>query len=439
MSTSMSRTKNLIRYVAPTILSSCCFFLFTIIDGIFVGHGVGTDALGAVNLVMPFVMVVNALLMMTTVGGVTVAAIRLGRNDSEGACDAFMHSALGTLAITVILSAAGTFLAGPLSRMLGAGDTFYAMVKDYIFWYSLFIIPSGFSTNLQGFCRNDGSPVLVSAAVIAGTAFNIFGDWLLVFPLGMGLKGAAIATGISQTLTLLIVLSHFIRKKGALRVKRFRPNGAMYRKIIVRGLPEAVAQFSTPVSTFCMNTILISQIGDIAVNAFSIIAYVASFSVAVFYGTAQGLQPLFGNCYGAKQEKDLKFYFRAGMLISLCGSVLITVLLYFVGGGICSLFGADEKTLQFTVAHMPQYAWGFIIMALNTIVSSYFYSTKRSRQAIVINVLRSFILNSLVIVLVPFLFGAQTVWYTFGIYESLVFLVGIILLKFSERHGAVYR
>ena len=322
------RTRKLIKYVVPTMLGSISFFLFTIVDGIFVGRGVGTNALGAVNLVMPFVMVVNALFQLTTIGGVAIIAVRLGRGDVQGANHAFMHAVTGTIVISALLMLAGTCLTGPLCRLMGASDTFYQLTTEYLFWYSVFIIPSGLSTALQGFCRNDGSPVLVSAATIIGTAVNIVGDWLLIFPLKMGVAGAAIATGVSQLVTLLIVLIHFIRKKGVLRFCRFRVDGA--------------------------------------------------------------------------------------------------------------LFGADAATLDYTVRVMPLYSWGFVVVGLTTNISSYLYSTKRSREADVISILRSFVFNTLVILLLPRILGGDVIWHTFGIAEAVVLLISVILLKRSERSGIVF-
>ena len=134
-------TKKRIRYVVPTMLGSITFFLFTIIDGIFVGRGVGTNALGAINLVMPFVMIVKALFMLTTIVGVTIVAIRLGRGDKEGSNQAFMHSLVGTLVVSAVLCLLGTSLAEPICRLLGANGTFLELATEYLFWYSVFIIP----------------------------------------------------------------------------------------------------------------------------------------------------------------------------------------------------------------------------------------------------------------------------------------------------------
>ena len=433
------RAKNLCKYVIPTVLSFVSYFLFTIIDGIFVGQGVGTNALGAVNIAFPFIMIVCAVFMLTTIGGVTVVAIRLGRGDADGANAAFMHALSATLTVAVVMCLAGTVFARQLCLLLGANDTFFDYVYDYLFWYSIFIIPSGLSTAMQGFCRNDGSPILVSVAVVVGTVCNIFGDWLFIFPLGMGLKGAAIATGAAQTITLLVVLLHFVKRRGKLRVKSFKPDAALYRKIAIRGLPECISQLAAPAAIITTNYVLLAKIGDIGVNAFSIIGYVASFSVAIFAGTAEGLQPLFGRCYGAKNEADLKFYLRAGMIINFIGSVLIYILLLFVGGPVCTMFGADPVTLDYTVASMPKYAWGFSVMALNTIISAYLYSTKRSAQAIVMNVLRSFVFDIAVIVILPEIFGPGIIWHTFGIFEAMVLAAAVVLLKSSEKNGVVFK
>ena len=434
-----SRSKTLFTYMAPAILTNACIFLFTIVDGIFVGQGVGSDALGAVNIAMPLVMIATAVNMLTSIGGVTVAAIRLGRGEKEGANQAFMHSLSSNLFFALMITLACVFFTTPLARALGASDTYLSMAKDYIFWWGLFAIPSALSLNFQSFCRNDGSPGLVGLSTVTGTVLNIFLDWLFVFPLKMGVMGAAVATGLSQTVTMLIVLGHFIARKGELGIRPFKVEGKLYRKVLFRGLPEMIAQFATPVTTICMNHVLVQNIGDVGINAYSIISYVSSLAMSVLAGASEGLQPLFGQSYGAKHEKDLKYYFRAGMLICLFGSAAIIALSILFDHQICALFGADSTTYAYTIRHLPQYAWAFIVAGLNTMISAYLYSTKRSTHAIVLNTARSLVLNTLIITGLPAVLGGAIVWFTFGISECLVLVLAAILLKQSERHGILYR
>jgi putative MATE family efflux protein len=430
-----TKTKTLIRYVLPSILSSSCYFLFTIIDGIFIGRGVGTDGLGAINILFPFIMIANSLFLLTGIGGVSVMAVRMGRGDIEGANKAFLHSLTLTGIVAVILALIGTVFVKPLTILLGGSDpAFFDLCVEYTFMYSLFIIPSGLSMAMQNYCRNDGAPILVSLATIIGTILNIFGDWIFIFPLKMGMKGAALATGLSQTVTFLIVISHFVFKKGKLRFKRFKIERELVGKIFLRGMPECIAQFSVPIATICMNYVLLDLHGVLGVNTYSLLAYVASFSVAVFAGTAQGLQPLFGQSFGACQRKDLSFFLRSGIIINLVGSILINYILPFVSYDVCALFGADEVTLNNAVKYISYFSWGFIAESMNSILSAYLYSTKRSKEAIFTNILRSFVFSTLVTLALPYIWKADyAVWMTFGIYQSLVMICGIIITVRSDK------
>ena len=427
------------KYVSPAILSSVCFFLFTTVDGIFIGRGVGTNGLGAINLISPFVMTLNALTMMLNIGGVTILAVCIGKGDSDGANKAFRHGLFLLICVSSLLSFIGVFFTDTVCSLLGAGETHRRLATEYLFWYSVFIIPSSLSYGLQNYCRNDGAPGLVGIANFGATVCNIFGDWLLIFPFQMGMKGAAIATGVSQSLGVLVLLIHFIRREGVLRFGKTKLEGGMVKDIIIHGLPEGISQLATPVMTLCMNLVLVAKVGDIGVNAFSVIIYVASLSMAIFYGTSEGLQPLFGLSYGARKELDLKFYYKAGLFICGIGSAAIAVLVILLGRPISILFGADGETLAYILKVLPQFAVGFIVMAFNVLICAYLYSTERSFQSTVISVLRSIVVNATVIMLLPEIFGVGVIWLSLLIYEAIVLAIAIILIKNSERNGIVFK
>lgn len=434
-----TRKKVIFNNVAPAILSNACVFLFSVVDGIFVGNGAGSQALGAVNIALPFVLLAQALNAMASIGGVTITAIRFGRGDKEGAQKAFMHSLTLNLIVGIFITLCGSVFTGAICGLLGASNSYSSLVREYVFWYALFAVPNALSLNLQFFCRNDGSPGLVAVTNVISSALNIYLDWLFVFPMQMGVMGAAVATGISQTVGLLIILTHYVLKKGDLRIQRYKPEGKLFRKIVFRGLPEAIAQFSTPVTTLCMNRTLLVAFGDIGINAFAIISYLSSFTMSVFFGASEGMQPLFGQAYGAKEDDDLKYYHRVGQLISVIGSSLCVAIYVIFPHFLCKLFGAEGETLEFTVVHMWEYCWGFIVGSINTMMSAYFYSTKRSGQAIALNIIRSLVMNSLIITMLPKIFGNAVVWHTFGIYEVIVLIIAFALKKCSERKGIIFK
>ena len=155
-----------------------------------------------------------------------------------------MHSLAGTLTAAIIMTLIGTCLTSQIATLLGANETYHRLVCDYLFWYSLFAVPSGLMTFMNNYCRNDGSPVLVSVGSTIATVINIFLDWLFVFPLQKGLMGAAIATGISQTCGMLIVSTHFILRRGHLHRRLERPAAAARPELWCEGRAGAPVVFS---------------------------------------------------------------------------------------------------------------------------------------------------------------------------------------------------
>lgn len=428
------RARTVWKYTAPAMLSNVCYFMFTMVDGIFVGNGAGTNALGAVNLVLPMVMITSAVYQLIYIGGVTVTGLHLGAGENEAANQSFMHTVLLTLAAGAVFTLGGTAFARPICRLLGAEETFIEDAVQYMFWYSIFSAPSGLALCFQSFCRNDGAPGMVALSVGISTAVNVFLDWLLVFPLKMGTGGAAIATGISQTIAFIVAIWYFFQKKGVLRLHWPKLNRRLFGKIFICGLPEGVAQCSMPVMTLCMNLVLIERVGPIGVNSFSVISFMSSFVNAVFYGTSEGFQPLFSRCCGAEEWDDLRYYFRVGLRINMIGSAFIVAVMMIFSRFIGGIFGTDLDTLNYVVAHLPSFTWGFVVMSVNAIISAFFYSIAHPKQALMINVMRCAGVNVAVILLLPVLFGEGIIWYTFGIYEFIVALLSVYLYRRVSRN-----
>lgn len=242
-----------------------------------------------------------------------------------------MH-ALTINAITfAVISIFGIVFSDKIAVYLGANSTYAAMVSDYVRWYSVFLLPSTLLYCLNTFARNDGNPNISMITSITCTVVNIFGDWLLVYPLAKGIAGAAFATGFANSIGFLVALSHFVFKKGNLRIKKFRINFNLYGKIALRGLPEMIAQFAYPITTFFMNKMLITYLGNVSVNAFSVICYAASLFASLMYGLAGALQPLYGQSYGAKDDKSLRYYFKNGQRLALVGGICIFALTFVLG------------------------------------------------------------------------------------------------------------
>ena len=221
--------KNLCRYIFPAMGGLFVTYLYNVVDGIFVGQGVGSAALGAVNIGVPFITFAVAIAAMFPMGGGTVIAIRMGRADKEGANHAFMTAFLLTMLASLLLTLIGMAFSRQIVDLSGGrtlSHTMRDMAADYLFYYCAFSVPMLMSTCLSVFVRNDGSPTLSFVGMCVGAGANIFLDWLFIFPMKMGVIGAAIASGLGQVFSVAVLLSHFVRKRGSLRFQRFPVSGA---------------------------------------------------------------------------------------------------------------------------------------------------------------------------------------------------------------------
>ena len=210
----------------------------------------------------------------------------------------------------------------------------------------------------------------------AGAVSNIFLDWLFIFPLQMGMIGAAVASGLEQIVSLLVLLSHFIRKHGNLRIRHFTIQPVLIRKICKRGAPEAVTQLTTPVTALCYNLVLADLIGDIGVSTYSVLSFIYSLANAVLSGVAQGLQPLWGNSYGKRDTKEINDYFRFGITVNLVLSVLVSAGLVLFNEPTIRIFSQETALIKAASKALPVFALSFTPMALNLVYASLLYSTK---------------------------------------------------------------
>lgn len=408
-----TRVKSLINYIFPALGGLFVTHLYNVVDGIFVGQGVGAAALGAVNISVPFITFAVALTALFPMGGATIVAIRMGRGDKNGANLAFMTALSLTLLTAAVLMAAGMLFSEQIVHWSGAGnlsEEMRAMPAQYLFYYTAFSVPMLMGSCLTVFVRNDGDPALSFAGMCAGAGANIFLDWLFVFKFQMGVKGAAVASGLGQVLTVLVFLMHFLRKKGDLRIRTFRISAALTWKVCKRGVPEAMTQLTTPVTALCYNLVLARMIGDVGVSTFSILSFIYSLANAILSGVAQGLQPLWGQCYGRNETKEMNWYFRSGLLINAVLSILFDGVLFFFNVPVIRIFNKETELVQKTSAALVWFALSFIPMALNLIYTAYFFSTKRTGTANVIALSRGIIVKALMIFCIPMLFGAEAIW-----------------------------
>ena len=430
-----AKAKSLFGYIFPAMGGLFVTYLYNVVDGIFVGQGVGAAALGAVNIGVPFITFVVAAAAMFPMGGATVVAIRSGRGDETGANRAFMTAFSLTLLISLILMAVGMVFSQQIVDISGARELskeMREMSADYLFYYSAFSVPMLMSTCLSVFVRNDGSPALSFVGMCVGAVANIFLDWLFIFPFRMGVIGAAVASGLGQIFSMLVLLSHFAGKKGKLRIQFFKTDFSLIKKICKRGVPEAVTQLTTPVTALCYNLMLASLIGDIGVSTFSVLSFIYSLANAILSGVAQGLQPLWGRCYGKKDTEEIGWYFRCGIMINMILSVFIYGLLFVFDTPVIRIFNRDAELVRTASAALPLFALSFIPMAVNLIYTAFLFSTKRTGAANMIAISRGIAVKAIAVFVIPMLFGVNAIWIAPLVAEIITLALAIWLSKTTK-------
>lgn len=427
----------ILQYVLPSISAMVVSCTYNVIDGMFVGQGVGDSALAAVNLTVPFTEITTALVSMLTVGGGTIMSIRKGRGDNEGANKAFMTSVSFAAVIGILMMLIGTIFTVPLARAFGATPALEGLTSDYLRWYSMFSIFFTVAILLSTYVRNDGSPSLAFWGMLIGAITNIFLDWLFVFPFRWGLIGAAVASGLGQAVACVILSIHFIKKQGILRFRRPKLEKTLVKKVWTRGLPEFVIQMSQPITIFCYNRAVVRYLGESDLTAFSACTYLLIIVFGVYMGVSQGIQPLIGDSFGHQNREDVRYFFRAGLKISGGVTAVIYALYFAFGPVLLSLFITGESQIPVAYEALRLYGGSTILAALNIIFIYYFLSTKNTARAMVLALSRGMILNSICILAIPAVFGSGCIWYSMIVAEAATLIIAIIIKSRYEKKAAL--
>lgn len=421
------RRKEYVKYVVPTVVALMATSLYTVVDGIFVGQGIGKEALAAVNIAMPYILFMSSCSMMLAIGGANTTSIQMGRGDNIRSNELFMTSIVMLLVLSFAASIVGVVFPRAIAHIVGVSETLMDMTADYIRYYSIFAIIVAMSIILMIFVRNDSDPSLALWGMIAGTVTNIFLDWLFIFPLQLGVAGAAIASGLGQTVSVIVFATHFIRKNGVLRIRKEKMHIRLMGKIVKQGLPEFIGHMAQPITILCLNIVVLKALGDVGISAFSVIVYISALMFGALHGISIGIQPLISKKFGAGDYDSQQYYYKAAMRTNAVVFIVIYLLLFIWGRDVFSIF--DENTQLLMIAHdaIKVYGISLLLSGMNLICNTFFMSTKRARQAMVISFSRSVMFNTLFIFVIPAIFGTGAIWWGIVVAEFATLIIALSL------------
>lgn len=422
------------RYALPSVLGMVMSSLYTVVDGIFVGRGVGEMALGAVNLVYPFIMLQIALTMFVAVGGANNYSLKLGRNQDGQANNIFCQS-VGLLAIIALaVNGAALLFPAPIARLLGADDAMLHDVQTYIRWMALFGILYMPGLGISIFIRNDGAPGLEMVGTLSGAILNMGLDYLFIMRFGWGVAGAAVASGIGQMVSVSIYMTHFLRPKRRLRLAlpRFRPEDL--RKILYNGASSFLMEFSQSAITLSFNWVLMLHIGVSAVSAYSIVMYVCSIFNMVLIGVVQGAQPILSYNHGRGNAENEKKVYHLGLFTNLGATLLCYGVVWLFGAQLARLFTGENVALAQSAYRMMRiYFLGFFPIGISLMNILFFQATEQEGSSILLSALRCIGFVQLSLLLLPGWLGETGIFLSLLCGESCTMLLSIWLIHRSHK------
>lgn len=424
-----------IRFAIPQMIGLLFNSVYTIVDGVFIGHRLGREAMAAAAVAVPLLEILISIGIATAAGtGVLIAAC-LGSGEKDRARRLFNTAAWMIGGTGLLVCLLGNLFLKPLAVLLGAAPEVLPQAAAYL-WYIVTFAPFQlFSFLLGGMARNDERPKLAMTAMIAGAVSNIVLDYLFMYPLNLGIRGAALATALGPIFSVLILLPHFLRRRGVLYFQALRPQLPEAKNILVCGVPSFIMEFSIGIVTFLYNlAISCHGYGEMGLAAYLLIGYLMLILFTLFLGMAEGLQPVFSRLK-ASGEREGNLAMRRFSAKVFLGVGVVSCILILLGSQwfYCLFVPEDQALAAFAARKSIPYFCGFFFTGLNILMISFWQATQQTGRALAVALLRSVILPPVLILTLPALLGREAVWVCQSAADALAAFFVIFTLVFLDR------
>ena len=432
---SMSVEKLFTKLLVPTIMGMAASALFTVVDGIFVGNGIGSDAMAAVNISAPIFMIITGVGLMFGMGGGILTSINLSQGKKKVANINFTQSVIALVFISLVMTLLLTIFPHKIATLFGSDEYLMDMVVEYLFWFSISLPFTVLVVALPFFIRLT-NPKISMWAMLAATVVNIILDYLFIFVFKWGLFGAAIATDIGEFVGAAIMIIYLFRHSIAIRfvwlklsVKSLLLTLRNVGYMIKLGFSVFLSEITISVMIISGNYVFMDYMGADGVAAYSVICYLFPIIFMVFNATVQSAQPIISYNYGCGQMKRSDNALRLSMLFTLAFAFSIMLLFICFTRSIVTLFIPDTASAAwgYAVAGLPLFATDYLFFVINIIIIGYYTSIERLRRAISLTVLRG-ILPVVFFFTLPLLLDVNGIWLAVAAGDITTTVVIVILL-----------
>lgn len=428
----------LLKFTFPSIVMMVFTSIYGVVDGVFVSNFAGSESFAAVNLIMPFLMILGAIGFMLGTGGSALVAFILGTGDGQKANRVF------SLMVYVLIVLGGIFMVGgilfmePMARLLGADEAMLPVCVQYGRIVMLGLIPFMLQNTFQSFLVTAERPHFGLYITIAAGVTNMALDALFVGVFRWGVAGAAAATVISQIVGGVIPLVYFIcPSKSKLRLGKTKMDFRMLGKAAANGSSEFMTNVSMSLVNMLYNWQLMRLIGAQGVAVFGIIMYVSFIFAAIFIGYSMGSAPVIGFHYGAGNKEELKGLFRKSLWILLVFSVVLTGLAMMLAKPLAMIFVAyDAELLELTKRALTIYSLAFLMSGFNIFASSFFTALNDGLTSALISFGRTLMFQVASVLLLPLIFDVDGIWAAVILAEGLALILSAVcVIRNRKKYG----
>ena len=418
-------SKVFFHYLVPAVCSTLVTSVYLLVDTLIIGQGVGALGISALNIFMPFFLLFNGIGLLFGIGSGILISSEDGMGNKKKANQYFATGFVSILSIAIILGLIWNYYLQPLCVILGANSDTIDLVLEYgkciMAFAPVFMMSNYFAPTV----RNMKNPKLVMCAVLTGSVLNVILDYVFVFPMDMGMFGAAAATVIGSLTTLLVLSTHFIKKQNRVKINKETISLNLLAPIFKCGFSSLIMEVASGFVIFIFNIQILKYIGNNGIVVYGIISNCVLVGLALFNGVAQAAQPIIATNFGAGLNTRVKKVLKYALITTtIIGVSLFAVVFLFTGQIIKVFVQANSEILSVGIPALRLYLSAFCIMNINILISGYFQSVGKEKIAIYVSIVRGFLLNIILAFVLPSVLPATILWAIVPLSE-LITLIGI--------------
>lgn len=429
--------KNILKFAVPTIVMTVFMSFYTMVDGLFVSNLIGTDALSAINLTAPVIQLVTAISTMLASGGSAVIMKKMGEQKTHEAREDFTFLILVNVAVGIVMCAAGYLAMEHIfaGMDLSAGVEGYCV--DYLSRYLVFTVPILLMNNFTLYLIASEKASLSLACSVTGGILNMVLDYVFIAGFGMGIGGAAVATGLGYSVTAVVGLFVFSRKKSLLHFKKPVYRWKVLVKAAANGCSEMAAALVTGIITMMFNWTMLRFVGEDGVAAVTIIMYVLMFASSLYTGYSYGVAPMISFYYGEQNREKLKKLAAVSLKVIAVIAVLTVAASFLLTKPLVSIFvRPDNPVYDLAVTGNRLCTIALFFIGFNIFASGMFTALSNGIVSAVLAFSRSFVFMAAAMLVLPLFLGVNGIWLATPAAELMALSLSVFMfLKYRKRYG----